>query len=186
MPDISEKQNPTLQRWKLDNCIEATVNFLIPKISSDETDGSIKHLQPDFGAIITPGLELGFMDRINIPLSGTTPLRENTKRNVWVCGPGAYIILKALSFANRGENKDAYDLFYIIRNYGSGHKEVLQHLLPLIDNEHGKKAIDILQKDFTDPHSIGPMRVARFLYKQPHEATQVEVAGFVNQLLKGI
>jgi hypothetical protein len=32
----------------------------------------------------------------------------------------AYVVLKALAFDSRGENKDAYDLFYVVRNYGVG------------------------------------------------------------------
>ena len=45
---------------------------------------------------------------------------EQPTREVWVCGPGAYVVLKALAFRLRGENKDAYDLHYLVRNYGAG------------------------------------------------------------------
>ena len=185
-PDFSEKQNPTFQRWKLEKFIDATIDFLIPQTSQNDIGGSIKHFETDFGAVITPGLELAFQDRIKLTISGKTPFGEKAKRDVWVCGPGAYIILKALTFDNRGENKDAYDLFYVVRNFGSGYKEVIQHLLPLIENEHGKKAIEILKRDFSDPGSVGSVRVARFIYGRQDKETQVEVAGFVNQVLKGI
>ena len=126
---------------------------------------------------------MAFQDRIKLPITGQTPFGEKAKRDIWVCGPGAYIILKALAFNNRGENKDAYDLFYVVRNFGSGHEEVIQHLLPLIENEHGEKAIDILKRDFSNPGSVGSVRVALFKFGQPDEETQVEVAGYVNQVL---
>ncbi len=186
VPDVSEKQNPTLQRWKLEKLADATVDFLIPQTSPKDVGGSLKYLEPDFGAIITPGLELAFQDRIKLTISGKTPFGEQAKRDIWVCGPGAYIILKALSFDKRGENKDAYDLFYVVRNFGSGYEEIIQHLLPLIENEHGEKAIAILKRDFSDPGLVGCVRVSRFLFGHPDEETQIEVAGFINQVLKGI
>jgi len=35
-------------------------------------------------------------------------------------GPGAFVVLKALAFKGRGENKDAYDLYHLVRNFGEG------------------------------------------------------------------
>jgi hypothetical protein len=186
IPDENENLNPTIQRWKLDKPVNVTVDFLIPQTNRDEIGGTIKHLEKDFGAVITPGLELAFQDRINLSIAGTTPFGEKAERDIWVCGPGAYIILKAMAFDSRGEGKDAYDLFYVVRNFGSGHEEVLQHLLPLIQNEHGKKAIDILKRDFSNPSLVGSVRVARFIHGQPNEETQVEVAGLINQVLHRI
>lgn len=185
-PDVSEGGNPTFQRWRLQDDIEATVDFLIPQTSPDEIGGSIKHLERDFGAIITPGLELAFRDRIRVTLSGKTPMGEVAQRDVWVCGPGAFIVLKALAFGSRGENKDAYDLYYVVRNFESGPGEVAQHLAPLLDSHPGNEAIKILRRDFADPSAVGPSRVARFLFGGSHEVTQADVAGFVNQLISRI
>lgn len=186
VPDVNEKQNPTFQRWKLNNSIDVTVDFLIPQTTKGEVGGYLKHLDTDFGAVITPGLELAFQDRTKITISGKTPFGEKAKRDVWVCDPGAYIILKALAFDSRGENKDAYDLFYVIRNFGSGHEEVTKHILPLMISEYAERAIQILERDFSNPESIGAVRVARFLYGRLDDRIQVEVAGYVNQFLTGI
>ncbi len=41
-------------------------------------------------------------------------------RSISVCGPGAFTVLKALAFSYRGENKDAYDLYYVLKYYGGG------------------------------------------------------------------
>lgn len=183
IPDVNENLNPTFQRWKLEKQVTATVDFLIPQNSQNDVGGTVIHFENDFCAVVIPGLELAFQDRIKIQISGKTPFEEKVKRDVWVCGPGAYIILKALAFNSRGENKDAYDLYYVIRNFGSGYEEVIQHLLPLTENKYGKLALEILKRDFSDPGSVGSVRVARFIYGHPNEETQVEVAGFINQIL---
>jgi hypothetical protein len=35
------------------------------------------------------------------------------------------VVLKALAFKNRGENKDAYDLVYLLRHFGKGVDDVV-------------------------------------------------------------
>ncbi len=182
-PDVNPEGNKTLQRWIAKSMPGATIDFLIPQSAAMEDGGTIKHLEADLAAVVTPGLELAFEDRMRVALSGTTPLGESAQRDVWVCGPGAYVVLKALAFRSRGQDKDAYDLFYVVRNFGGGIADVAAHLTPLIGRPHAAEAIAVLKQDFTEPDGIGPARVARFLYSEPNPATQTDVAGFVRQLL---
>jgi hypothetical protein len=70
------------------------------------------------------GLKLGFQDRRRVRIEGKTIFGETAAREVWVCGPGAFVVLKALVFLGRGENKDAYDLYYLVRNSGAGVEDV--------------------------------------------------------------
>lgn len=44
---------------------------------------------------------------------------------MWVSGPGAFVVLKGLAFRLRGENKDAYDLVYVLLEYGNGLDDVV-------------------------------------------------------------
>jgi len=134
-PDVNENQNPTFQRWRLEQSVNVTFDFLIPQTAQDEIGGTVKHFEKDFGAVITPGLELAFQDRIKLTITGQTPFGEEAAREIWVCGPGAYTILK---------------------------------------------------RDFSAPGLVGPVRVARFIFGHPDEETQVEVAGFVKQVLDRI
>jgi hypothetical protein len=109
---------------------------------------------------------------------------EDATRDVWVCGPGAYVVLKALAFGSRGENKDAYDLFYVVRNFGSGVEDVAAHLRPLLIDRAAVEAIAVLRRDFIDHDGVGPRRVAEFQMGGPDDATQADVVGFVRELLE--
>jgi hypothetical protein len=133
--------------------------------------------------VITPGLELAFKDKIKITLDGNTIFGEKAKRDVYFCGPGAFMVLKALAFRRRGENKDAYDLYYHIRNFGSGVEDIAVALKPLLNEKETKEAIKILKEDFTDNDSIGAIRVARFITDSADETIQADVAGFIHALL---
>ena len=182
-PDVNEEGNPTRQRWRIEGTDKVTVDFLIQPTRPEERGGRLKDIEPDFAAVIAPGLHLAFEDRVQVSLSGKTILGEEATRKIWVCGPGAYIILKALAFDDRGENKDAYDLFYVIRNFGAGVEEVADAIRPLLGDESSIQAIEMLRRDFLDHDALGPRRVAEFLTSGPDDATQADVVGFVGALL---
>lgn len=181
--DVNEQGNPTRQRWKVEKPEKVTVDFLIPPSRDNDIGGIIRDIEQDFAAVITPGLRLAFIDRCKISLSGITILGETATRDIWVCGPGAFVVLKALAFRQRGENKDAYDLYYHIRNFGDGVHEVAEALKPLLTEREAKKAIEILRQDFTTHNGIGPVRVARFMTGSGDDTVQADVLGFFRQFL---
>jgi hypothetical protein len=185
-PDVNEAGNPTFQRWRIEPSLgfRVTVDFVIPPSLDEDEGGKIRHIENDFAAVITPGLHLAFTDRQRLSLSGTTILGEKASRDIWVCGPGAFVILKVLAFGTRGENKDAYDLYYVIRNYGSGIDDVLKQLEPILYDRETQKALQMLRRDFSDPDGVGPRRVAEFLYAAPNDELQADVAGFIRKLLR--
>ncbi|MEI8189573.1 MAG: hypothetical protein WCI75_07640 [candidate division NC10 bacterium] len=182
--DLNEDGRPTRQRWRILGTESVTVDFLIPPSSDADQGGTLRDIEADFAAVIAPGLTLAFQDRDRIQLEGRTILGERAARDVWVCGPGAFVVLKALAFDRRGENKDAYDLYYIIRNYGKSIEDVAARLHPLLTDGHARRALAILQRDFLDIDGVGPRRVADFLMRGPDDTIQADAVGFVGRLLE--
>ena len=109
-PDENEHGRETRQRWKIDGPPKVTIDFLIPPTEESDKGGQLRNIESDFAAIIAPGLRVAFKDKIEVVLEGRTIRREYARRTVAVCGPGAFVVMKALAFRNRGENKDAYDI----------------------------------------------------------------------------
>jgi hypothetical protein len=105
------------------------------------------------------------------------------QREIRACGAGAFVALKALAFHLRGENKDAYDLFYLLRNYGRGVSDVAAELRPLLADACAVKAMECLRADFANSDATGSNRAAEFLYGRPNAAIQAVAAGFVRRLL---
>ncbi len=182
--DVNDQGNPTRQRWKIEDRGKVTVDFLIQPSRREDKGGKLRDIEPDFAAIIAPGLHLAFMDRERVLLEGETILGEKASRHIWVSGPGAYVILKSIAFRLRGENKDAYDLFYLLRYFGSGVEDVAARLKPLLDDDRAKEAIKYLEEDFRDQNGLGPRRVADFLTGGPDDEIQADVVGFVLRLLE--
>jgi hypothetical protein len=182
-PDKNEEGKPTRQRWRISDP-PVTVDFLIePEKSAEAQAGRLFPLTKDWAAIIAPGLHLAFKNNRKVTLSGKTIVGETAERVIRVCGAGAFVVLKGLAFHIRGENKDAYDLFYLLRNYGRGVSDVVAELRPLFPDESAAKALEYLRADFKDSESIGPRRVAEFLYGRTDANTQADAVGFVRQLL---
>lgn len=183
--DVNENGNPVFQRWLHQEYRKITVDFLIPPSFDTDHGGRIRKLEKDFGAIIAPGLELAFRDFKIVEISGTTLKGEKVIRSVKVCGAGAYVVLKALTFRNRGENKDAYDLFYLIRNYGSGVEEVAERFRSLLPNDECETSLQILREDFAETNAVGVRRVVAFLLGEgtTDDVLQAEVVGFIESFL---
>lgn len=185
-PDENKNGNPVLQTWVNRKYGKVTIDFLIPPSEKRERPGSIKHLESDFGAVVAPGLELAFRDFEIVTLSGATLKGEQATREIKVCGAGAYVVLKALAFRGRAEHKDAYDLYYLIRNYGDGVEDVAEQFHPLLPNEDCDRALKILREDFTGAEAIGVVRAAEFSLGEGErdEALQAEIAGFIGDFLR--
>jgi hypothetical protein len=183
-PDVNDAGQPTNQRWRIETDNQkVTVDFLIPPTRASDQGGRLRNLEEGFAAVITPGLDLAFVDKTLISLRGETLRREQATRDVWVCEAGAFTVLKALAFRSRGENKDAYDLIYILQNYGNGIEDVFRRLQPLLTSEPAQEALSILESDFAGIDFLGPRRVAEFLGSPQEETIRADAAGAVRSLL---
>lgn len=104
------------------------------------------------------------------------------ERAIQVCGPAVFVVLKALAFDKRGKPKDAYDLFYMLRNRPNGIAWIGQRIRDFGNRPDVHEAVTILQRDFRLIDSVGPVRVAEFLGGQDDDL-QADVAGLVHALL---
>ncbi len=182
VPDVNADGNPTNQRWRVQLTQNITVDFLIAPSQGGDRGGTLRHIQPGFAAVITPGLHLAFIDRRKVRVSGLTTAGEAAVRDIRVCGPGAFLVLKALAFRNRGANKDAYDLAYVLR--GVGIEETANSLRPLADDSYVEDALAIIRQDFTSHDGLGPKRVAQFLTTGRDDDIQADVVGDVLTFLE--
>ena len=183
-PDVNDEGNRRFQSWTTGEVHPVTVDFLIPPTDETDKGGEILHIESDLAAIVTPGLELAFQDRRWKELSGPTPSGARATRNIPVCGPGAFTILKALAFGNRAENKDAYDLFYVWR--GLGVPKVAESLAPLQPSAYIDDALSIIARDFCSHDGLGPIGAAEFITLGTDDDIQADVVGLAQELLRSM
>lgn len=185
-PDENEAGNLTTHRWKHADHETLTIDFLIPPVEEGDQGGHIRNLESDFSALIVPGLDLAFEDIEHIEMSGTILNGSEVTRSLPVCGPGAFVVLKALAWKLRGKQKDAYDLFYVVRNYGNEPGAVAERLQPFLatGNPETEEAARVLKQDF-DASDVGPTAVSEFVYgHSDDEALKADVRAFIGGLLR--
>ncbi len=186
-PDTNDSGNETVQRWRLDD-LKVTVDFLMPPTADQEPTRRIQNLEPHFGAVITPGLELAFEERILVEVDGYTIKGERARRPVPVCGPAGFVVLKALAMGERAEPKDAYDLVYVIRHTPGRGAAIAERLAQHARNhpEIVAQAVELLARDFDTPDDIGPRRAAAFIAADGAEIEDdaADAHGYVDDLLR--
>ncbi len=188
-PDKNEAGNPVVQRWRLGN-LKFTVDFLMTPAPGQDGRVRVQNLEADFGALVTPGLQLAFDERVEVELDGLTLKGEPVTRTIPVCGPAAFVVLKALAFGDRAEPKDAYDLVYVIRHTQDGALTIAKRLASHAggDGPIVARALGLLARDFDGSDGIGPGRAARFTIAEPADRDELDSAaadahGYVDDLL---
>ena len=173
----------TRQTWVLP-ATRVTIDFLIPSSERGPAAGSLQNLEGDFAAIVTPALPVAFRDHVSVTIDDSTTAGERAKRTVNVCGPAAFVVLKAHAMRGRGENKDAYDLVYVLMNYGHGSMaEVVEAFAKIADEDVSKEALGFLAEDFESPDHVGPARAAEFTTGRQDSAIQTDAFGYVQDFL---
>jgi hypothetical protein len=178
-PTRTEEGRTRRQTWKLrDEAI--TIDFLIGPVPGGPAPGKLQDLEPDFAAFVIPALQLAFIDTMTVVLEGRTTEGELARREIRVAGPAAFVVLKALSFRNRGATKDAYDLVYVLLNYGVVPlREVAVRFSPISHDPEARQALTILAEDFSTEEHVGPMRRAEFLGNRDDPHLRQDAAGAV-------
>lgn len=186
-PDTNEQGNPTLQRWRWGS-LKVTVDFLLPPVEGAEVGGRVIPLEGDFGVLIAPGLELAFDEREQVTIEGRTLKGERVRRTIPVCGPAAFVVLKAFAFGDRAEPKDAFDLVYVIRRWPGGAEAIADRLAGHAEHHHDvvRAALELLARDFGSPDLIGPLRAAEFegATRTDTDEAAADAHGYVDDLLR--
>ncbi len=175
---------PTRQTWRLRD-EDITIDFLIPPADASQKPGRLQNLEADFAAIITPGLPLAFQDVVRVEIVDVTPNKERDRGTVNVAGPAAFVVLKAHALNLRGENKDAYDLVYVLRNFGDEPvTDVAERFASIATAPEAVAALDILDSKFASIEHVGPRRYAEFLGHADDEARRAEAYAAVREFLR--
>ncbi len=139
------------------------IDFLTTTYEGPER--KIREVEDDLSAIQVEGMGLALADPIIVPIRGDLLTGDGFyTAEVPVCRAVPYIVLKALSFSDRGERKDAYDLVYTLINYQDGVDSVVKEIR---DEERKAEsfehAISELTKQFASEADNGPVAYGNFV-----------------------
>lgn len=90
-----------------------------------------------------------------------------------IADPLSCVVMKAIAFGDRAREKDAYDLYIIIKHCPNGKERISKGLRESKANKLVQEALEILRKQFASVESLGPVSVAEFMEEREETARAV-------------
>jgi hypothetical protein len=108
------------------------------------------------------GCDMAFTDPTEITMSGTLPEGGKDSVRIRVASIAPFLVMKAMALASRLMEKDAWDIYYCIRNYPGGIERLAEEFRPLLKNKLAQEAQANIAEKFASPEYVGPKHVADF------------------------
>jgi hypothetical protein len=143
--------------------VDIYIDFLTA-VYGGPANSRMREMEQEISAIQVKGLGLALLDPLKVNISGELLGGGLTTETVNVCRLIPFVVLKALSFADRGEPKDAYDLVYALRNAAGNPAELAKQVREEErESEFWPEMLDSLCRNFESPEHKGAVRYASFL-----------------------
>ena len=109
------------------------------------------------------GAELALRFYEWVAISGTMPNGGTNKVEVAVCSIPALLAMKGHAIELRYKQKDAYDIYFCVRNYPGGVEALAEACRPLLDHEDGLAGYKYIDGKFDSHDGFGPTCVRKFV-----------------------
>lgn len=141
--------------------IDIVVDFLMPR------DAEIVKNHPpilsDFAVQRADGADLALRFYQLVAISGEMPEGGTNRVEVAVCSIPALLAMKGYALNGRHKQKDAYDIYYCIRNYPGGFEALAEVCTPLLDHASGAQGYKYISDKFDALEGYGATSVRKFV-----------------------
>lgn len=124
------------------------------------------------------GLDLAFEAFLECELSGPMPDGSQNTVRARIVRPEGYILIKAFALDERKKEKDAYDIYFVLRHYQPDIESLANRFRPLLSNGLAWQGYGILKAKFTRLESVGPSWAARVAEEQGEDFEQSRRSAF--------
>jgi hypothetical protein len=141
--------------------VNVVVDFLMPR-EVDITKNSPPFVA-DFAVQKADGADLATRFYQFVAIEGSMPDGGPNRVEIAVCSIPALLAMKGHALRNRLKQKDAYDIYYCVRNYPGGLDALAKACRPLLGYESAVRGYGYIAEKFDRAESFGPDRVRRFV-----------------------
>lgn len=141
--------------------IDIYVDFLMPRNVKLEA-----HDPPfisDFAVQKADGADLALKFFEMVAIEGTMPRGGINRVEIAVASIPALLAMKGHALVGRDKPKDAYDVYYCIRNFPEGIDALADQCRPLLEEKSGLKGYEGIAGKFRSYDDYGPSRVREFV-----------------------
>lgn len=141
--------------------IKIVVDFLMPR------DAKIMRNHPplidNFAVMRADGAGLALQFHEMLDIDGSMPEGGINRVRIAVASIPALLAMKGLALDGRGEKKDAYDIYYCVRNFSGGPKALAEACRPLLKHKDGIAGYRAINEKFETINHLGPTFVRQFV-----------------------
>ena len=99
-----------------------------------------------------------------IEIEGRMPGQSGTNRvKIAVASIPALLGMKGHALVGRFKRKDAYDIYYCVRNYPGGPEALAEACRPLLDRASARQGYEKIASKFREVNDYGPTCVREFV-----------------------
>lgn len=170
--------------------IDVIIDFLRPKDAD-----IVKNVPPlisDFAVQRADGADLAVRFYQMVAIAGSMPHGGTNRVEVAVSSIPALLAMKGHAIEGRYKQKDAYDIYYCVRNYPGGPQALAEDCRPLLEHASGMKGYQYIAGKFDTAEGFGPTCVRRFvedtrvLGERTPEQWQMDAFGQVDAWLRAL
>jgi hypothetical protein len=141
--------------------IDVVVDFLMPR--NAEIEKNIPPLISEFAVQRADGADLAVRFYQMVAIAGPMPAGGTNRVEIAVCSIPALLAMKGHAIAGRYKQKDAYDIYYCVRNYPGGADTLAEHCRPLLSYDSGAVGYRLIADKFDAVDGFGPTCVRGFV-----------------------
>jgi hypothetical protein len=170
--------------------IDVVVDFLMPR------NARIVQNDPpiidEFAVQRADGADLALRFCTLVVVEGNMPDGGSNSVSIAVASIPALLAMKGFAINNRLKRKDAYDIYYCVRNNPGGPEALAEDCRPLLEHAEGNQGYGHIEKKFETIESFGPTSVRRFventqiLQNRTPEQWQQDAYGQVDAWLRAL
>lgn len=108
------------------------------------------------------GCDIAFGSFTEIKIEGNLPDGAIDNATIRVASIVPFLVMKGMALHDRIKEKDAWDVYYCLRNYPGGLDKVFDEFQGFLDNSLVKEGMEKLADKFSSPEHLGPKMVADF------------------------
>ena len=172
------------------SAVEVAVDLLCGEYDDNQHYAGSRETQGLHPSVLR-GLDLAFLDPRLVRLTGHLPDGSRHQAEVQVCSPASLLAMKGIAIANRqhGQDKDAFDIDYILRRFDGGPDALARVLQTDVYRQAGlvQEGLAGIAQAFRSLDAIGPASIAtEDRYPDREERAIVQQGAFrrVERLLK--
>lgn len=141
--------------------IEVIIDFLMPRDAVIEKNDP--PLIENFAVQRADGADLALEFQKNVAVEANMPTGGRNRVEIAVCSIPALLAMKGHAINNRFKQKDAYDIYYCVRNYPDGPEALADQCRPLLEEPTAARGYGYIAEKFETIEHFGPISVREFV-----------------------